>query len=34
MAPEKLHQPGEIVEIGLDMEKTFIFDVETEQKIA
>jgi multiple sugar transport system ATP-binding protein len=33
MAPEKLHIPGESIQIALDMEKVYFFDRETELRI-
>lgn len=33
MAPEKLHQPGEKIEIALDLSRIFFFDKETEERI-
>ncbi len=33
MAPEKLHQPGEKIEIALDLSRIFFFDKETEERL-
>ncbi len=33
MTPEKLHQAGEKIDIGLDLDKIYFFDTETEQRL-